>query len=76
MLSLGLKGGTNRAPLVSPPDVTQLRRRLRFAHKKAKQVADRQQARHKGLYDRRVQGVCIGHRGSSPSQENCLERQT
>ena len=21
-------------------------------------------------------GGCIGHRGSSPSQENCLERQT
>ena len=40
--------------------VTQLRRRLRFAHKKAKQVADRQQVRHKGLYDRRCKGAALG----------------
>ena len=39
--------------------VTQLRRRLRFAHKKAKQVAGRQQARHKGLYDRRHKGAAL-----------------
>ena len=37
--------------------ITQLRRRLRFAHKKAKQVASRQQARHKGLYDKRCKGA-------------------
>ena len=28
-----------------------------FAHKKAKQVAGRQQARHKGLYDKRCKGA-------------------
>ena len=31
--------------------ISQLRRRLKFAHNKAKQMANRQQARHKGLYD-------------------------
>ena len=39
--------------------ITQLRRRLRFAHKKAKQVADRQQARHKGLYNSRCKGAVL-----------------
>ena len=39
--------------------ITQLRRRLRFAHKKAKQVAGKQQARHKGLYDRRYKGAAL-----------------
>ena len=39
--------------------VTQLRRRLRFAHKKAKQVAGKQQTRHKGLYDRRCKGAVL-----------------
>ena len=33
--------------------MTQLKRRLWFAHKKAKQVASRHQARQKGLYDQR-----------------------
>ena len=37
--------------------MTQLKRRLRFAHKKAKQVASRQQARHKGLYDQKCRGA-------------------
>ena len=30
-----------------------------FTHKKAKQVASRQQARHKGLYDRRCKGAAL-----------------
>ena len=37
--------------------VTQLKRRLQFAHKKARQVASRQQARHKGLYDQSAGGT-------------------
>ena len=37
--------------------VTRQKRRLRFAHKKAKQVASREQARHKGLYDQRYGGA-------------------
>ena len=36
--------------------VSQLRRRLRFAHNKAKQMAKRQQARHKRLYEKRCRG--------------------
>ena len=75
-VEFGLKRGNQQGPPGKSNYVTLLRRRLRFAHKKAKQVASRQQARHKGLYDRRCKGGCIGHRGSSPSQENCLERQT
>ena len=37
--------------------VTQLKRRLQFVYKKAKQVASRQQARHKGLCDQRSGGT-------------------
>ena len=37
--------------------MTQLKRRLRFTHKKAKQVASRQQARQKGLYDQKFRGA-------------------
>ena len=60
MLNLDLKGEDNRAPPSKSTYVTQLRRRLRFAHKKAKQVADRQQAKHKELYDRRCKGAALG----------------
>ena len=58
MLNLALKGGTTEPPSKSTY-ATQLRRRLRFAHKKAKQVADKQQARHKELYDRRCRGAAL-----------------
>ena len=58
MLNLALKGGTTKPPSKSTY-VTQLRRRLRFAHKKAKQVADKQQARHKEIYDRMCRGAAL-----------------
>ena len=58
-VEFGLKRGHQQGP-PSKSYVTQLRRRLRFAHKKAKQVAGRQQARHKGLYDRRCKGDALG----------------
>ena len=60
MLSLGLKGGNHQGPPSKSNYVTQLRRRLRFAHMKVKQVAGRQQARHKGLYDRWCKGPALG----------------
>ena len=62
-VELGPKRGNQQVPPSRSTYVTQLRRRLRFAHKKAKQVAGRQQARHKGLYDRRCKGAGqdIGH---------------
>ena len=74
-VEFGLKRGNQQVTPSRSSYITQLRRRLRLAHKKAKQVAGRQQARHKGLYDRRCKGAALDIRGSSPSQENCLERQ-
>ena len=58
-VEFGLKRGRQQSPPSRSPYVTQLRRRHRFAHKKAKQVADRQQARHKELYDRRCRGAAL-----------------
>ena len=58
-VEFGLKRGNQQGPPSRSNYVTQLRRRLRFAHKKAKQVAGKQQARHKGLYDRRCKGAAL-----------------
>ena len=58
-VEFGLKRGKQQNPPSKSTYVTQLRRRLRCAHKKAKQVADRQQARHKELYDRRCRGAAL-----------------
>ena len=58
-VEFGLKRGNQQGPPSRSNYVTQLRRRIRFAHKKAKQVAGRQQARHKGLYDRRCKGAAL-----------------
>ena len=58
-VEFGLKRGNKQVPPGRSNYITQLRRRLRFAHKKAKQVAGRQQARHKGLYDRRCKGAAL-----------------
>ena len=59
-LEFGLKRGNQQVTPSKSTYVTQLRRRLRFAHKKAKQVAGMQQARHKGLYDKRCKGAELG----------------
>ena len=59
-VEFGLKRGNQQVFPCRSTYVTQLRRRLRFAHKKAKQVAGRQQARHKGLYDKRCKGAELG----------------
>ena len=56
-VEFGLKGGNQMVPPSKSTYVTQLKRRLRFANKKAKQVASWQQARHKGLYDQRSKGA-------------------
>ena len=58
-VEFGLKRGNQQVPPCSSTYVTQLWRRLRSAHKKTKQVAGRQQARHKGLYDRRCKGAAL-----------------
>ena len=57
-VEFGLKRGKQQSPPSKSTYVTQLSRRLRFAHKKAKQVAGRQ-ARHKELYDRRCRGAAL-----------------
>ena len=58
-VEFGLKRGNQQVPPSRSTYITQLRRRLRFAHKKAKQVAGRQHTRHKGLYDRRCKGAAL-----------------
>ena len=58
-VELGLKRGNHQVSPSRSNYITQLRRGLRFTHKKAKHVADRQQARHKGLYERRSKGATL-----------------
>ena len=59
MLNLDYRGKTKRVPLGNPIYASQLRRQLKFAHNKAKLVASKQQARHKGLYDRKCRGATL-----------------
>ena len=56
-VEFGLKRENQKVPPSKSMYVTQLKRRLRFAHKKAKQVASRQQSRHEGLYDQSCRGA-------------------
>ena len=58
-VEFGLQRGSQRGPLGESSYVSQLRRRLRFAHNKAKLVASKQQARHKGFYDRNCRGAML-----------------
>ena len=58
-VEFGLQRGSQRGPLGESSYVSQLRRRLRFAHNKAKLVTSKQQARHKGLYDRNCRGATL-----------------
>ena len=50
-VEFGLQRGSQKGSLGESNYVSQLRRRLKFAHNKAKQVAKRQQAKHRELYD-------------------------
>ena len=52
-VEFGLQRESQKGPLSESGYISQLRRQLKFAHNKAKLVASRQQARHKGLYDRK-----------------------
>ena len=49
----GLQRGNQKGSLGESSYVSQLRRRLKYAHNKAKQVAKRQQAKHRELYDQK-----------------------
>ena len=56
-VEFGLQKGSQKGPLGESSYVSQLRSRLKFAHNKAKQMAKRQQARHKELYDQKYRGA-------------------
>ena len=58
-VEFGLQRGSQRGPLGESSYVSQLRRRLRFAHNKAKLVASKQQDRHKRIYDRSCRGATL-----------------
>ena len=58
-VEFGLQRGSQKGPLGESGYISQLRRQLKFAHNKAKLVASRQQARHKGLYDRKCRGAAL-----------------
>ena len=56
-VEFGLKRGKQKVSPSKFTYVTQLKRRLRFANKKAKQVTSRQQARHKGCMTKGAGGL-------------------
>ena len=58
-VEFGLQKGSQKGPLGESGYVSQLRRQLKFAHKKAKLMASRQQARYKGLYDRKCRSATL-----------------
>ena len=58
-VEFGLHRGSQRGPLGASGYVSQLRWRLKFAYNKAKLMASKQQARHKGLYDRKCRGATL-----------------
>ena len=52
-----LERGSQKGSLSESSYVSQLKRMLSFAHNKAKQMAKRQQAKHRKLYDQRCRGA-------------------
>ena len=58
-VEFGLQRGGQRGSPGESNYISQLSRRLRFAHRKAKKMAQRQQARHRGLYDLKCRGAAL-----------------
>ena len=58
-VKFGLQRGGQRGSPVESSYISQLRRRLNFAHRKARHMAQRQQARHRGLYDLKCRGEVL-----------------
>ena len=56
-VEFGLQRGSQKGSLGESNYVSQLKRRLRFAHKKTKHMAKRQQAKHRELYDQKCRGA-------------------
>ena len=59
-VEFGLQRGSQKGSLGESAYISQLRRRLKFAHDKAKQMAKRQQARDMELYDRKCRDAELG----------------
>ena len=58
-VDFGLQKGGQRGSPGESSNISQLRRRLNFAHRKARHMAQRQQARHRGLYDLKCRGTVL-----------------
>ena len=58
-VEFGLQRGGQRGSPGESSYISQLRRRLNFAHRKARCMAQRQQARHRGLYDLKCRGAVL-----------------
>ena len=56
-VEFGLQRGRQKGSLGESSYVSQLKRKLRLAHNKAKQMAKRQRAKHRELYDQRCRGA-------------------
>ena len=56
-VEFGLQRGSQKGSLGESSYVSQMRRRLKFAHNKAKQMTKRQQAKHRELYDQKCRGA-------------------
>ena len=56
-VEFGLQRGSQKGSLGESSYVSQPRRRLMFAHNKVKQMAKRQQAKHRELYDQKGRGA-------------------
>ena len=58
-VEVGLQRGSQRGSPGESNYISQLRRRLRFARKKAKYMAQKQQAKHRELYDLKCRGAAL-----------------
>ena len=56
-VEFGLQRRSQKGSLGESSYVSQLKRRLKFAHSKAKQMAKKQQAKHRELYDQKCRGA-------------------
>ena len=58
-MEFGLQRGGQKGSPGESNYISQLRRRLTFAHKKARHMAQRQQAKHRQLYDMKCRGATL-----------------
>ena len=58
-VEFGLQMGGQRGSTGESNYISQLRRRLKFAHKKAKHMAQKQQAKHRDLYTMKCRGAAL-----------------